>query len=1487
MIESPLMDFETADELDLNLALGSTQTASPTFSEKGATEMAMLTASLVGQDAEGLKSEYQQGINVGVTVAKEALSGIQSSRKLKEIEQQVQQAQTPEEVAIILDTSKDAVNRSVSMLDFRQHYIVEQMETPSERVPYIAQTIAQDAYMAQEIAKKENAIWEETSMLGLIGDFAELVLPTSTVTEEYNKFDMSLEGALEKISQAPKEKQMEVFESIVDTWSESETLLIGNNNSLIVADQLQGLREAIYEGGLGLLEGEITEAQAQDRIETALNATILGYEAKSIGKGLKGLMKWMTTRIFPSNKGYNGVDESERIVYNTREMNTSDIIKKEKPIVFKEQVAKEGLIGVAKKEGIPPEDFAMKLIPTPSPKTDRGLPNPSSQVNELILMDKDAVSAGILRGIKLQKDSGNTLTLQESATAIVNNTDENSLGDFKLLFGNGDDGFESAQEAEKAMQRGLIGVDKKQVVERDGKWFVEAEQKHIFDAKLDTGDLGVDLNKVTNKLEFAYDPLRRLGEDVLKGVFALKSYNRSIAQKMQDELSDIFSKDQSALARSGMKPMSAEDTNTLTKALEYTDQDGVDWIKSVDDYATVTGTSIEAAGNTWKRYQRVQKLMDNIWQIRNDKYRKSLLSQGVKDVKIGDETLRGTPQSKVDSPVVDMQTKELVSPDEIPEGFVPVRLMQPIQDEAGELRRLVLVKADDVKELPAKVLTQRAGHLDRFYREAGWTVKIPKKRIVDGVEEKYSSTTHIVKSEKEAKEIVKQISEESGEEAVAVRARENDDLDGIFGETGSAQYGYSDVHSKQRGDVLKGSDGMPASTSGIIESLSRTVSGVERQLDVDIVNSLKSRFLKQFEPYLKKEGGPQYNTRFEEMFNTADIPREVLTKAKQWHNYIQSISKVQQGEWFSWIDNTVKDILKLNVDSQKMSSVAQNFTTQMVIVGRPLFQIPQNFFQLTYVAEKYGTDAFAIAPKLPSAISALRDPTTKNIDVLAKSLGVDSKQAKELVQDMRDNGLWDAIGMSDDFMRMVQKSSVDATPTKLGNALNITKNSIMSPFSASKAGQEGVLKLVNLTAYLAEYRKQVIKGGRPFNGKTKADINFNVQKITQTQNSVNQFKYQAKSSLASPMFQFMQHVHKLYLDVIIDPVLKITKDPIMLALGKEVPQRISPLASSYMQASASLIATYAVFGPQGVFGNIIGSKVEDVINNIENPIAKEVLQGNMVNEIINSTVNFLGAEGNVDFSSKIHPASFLDTFYEYHIESFFQEGTVNFAGAVGYMGGVIGDTAKAIVAITDSELEWDEKSSQIISEVMRTVAGVSDFEKAYIAYHLGNYVYKSSLSGNLAVTPYEAIMQLGNFNPASIQDRWAEFSSSGKTQDNAVKSISKVYSRMMHRELAEADGFDEMLGIASKYSAMLQNSVDPLQRSMAMKELSRSISEVGDKTYLDYLKPYMNQKKLSDVIYELRSLKEDASTDEMRKVIDSQIEVLTPMVEEIQKVHGE
>ena len=90
---------------------------------------------------------------------------------------------------------------------------------------------------------------------------------------------------------------------------------------------------------------------------------------------------------------------------------------------------------VADEVGLSASAMAARVSSTPSPTTDLGYPNISSRVNELILADQKTLIAGEARGVALSKQTGGTLKLQESGTAILPNNDNASWGDFKFLFG--------------------------------------------------------------------------------------------------------------------------------------------------------------------------------------------------------------------------------------------------------------------------------------------------------------------------------------------------------------------------------------------------------------------------------------------------------------------------------------------------------------------------------------------------------------------------------------------------------------------------------------------------------------------------------------------------------------------------------------------------------------------------------------------------------------------------------------------------------------------------------------------------------------------------------------------------------------------------------------------------------------------------------------------------------------------------------------------
>ena len=81
---SPIPDFETKMPFDFESAFGTDIPFSQvTYSEKGATEMALLTSPLVEQDSPSLKEEFMQGNLSGMHFAHEKLSGKTTESRIR------------------------------------------------------------------------------------------------------------------------------------------------------------------------------------------------------------------------------------------------------------------------------------------------------------------------------------------------------------------------------------------------------------------------------------------------------------------------------------------------------------------------------------------------------------------------------------------------------------------------------------------------------------------------------------------------------------------------------------------------------------------------------------------------------------------------------------------------------------------------------------------------------------------------------------------------------------------------------------------------------------------------------------------------------------------------------------------------------------------------------------------------------------------------------------------------------------------------------------------------------------------------------------------------------------------------------------------------------------------------------------------------------------------------------------------------------------
>ena len=1478
---------------------------SVSLTTEGAKKASLILAPATEQASSSLEEQLVSGDLTSFDIARYSVqSGVQDSA-MKEAEQRIVDAESPEEVQGILSETDAKLQEPVTMATLEADYVAT---TSSSKISLTSVTQSvKDKYNYIDLVSKAQArLWEDTGYLDLIGDVGELFTATGAISEEGNKLQVRLGALADELENAPVARRKEILQGAVDTILAQQTLLFNNSNSILMADQLQGLQDSLQDGIIGLADGRYTSDEAIDILETALNATLLVPAGVGAVKGIRGIFSFLNYKIFgkkgdfanviPEDSvniadGFGNTVNPNGLVFDMvrRGANPLDSKAAAVPLAKASEEADGGLKALMTKYGLTPKELIDRQIPTPSDTPDLGYANlldNKYMVNELILTDSPhLVSGGMARARQLESLSGSSLKVIDSSTAILPNKVDDSAGTFRFLMGDGGKGgYKSYEEANEAALQGVLPNHK--VVKRTDGWYVQTDVVHKFDPTKDVG--GFDIKDPSGAFKrMVLDPLRNLGEDALRGLFVLKQRNRATVQDLDKRL------------KKALSVGSPEAALYLQKALKSGEVGEIEF-RSIADLAERLNAdpSSKALQTAFGKYQEVRDIMQDVWAIRNKAYRDSLVAKGMKMVDDGRNGNLGRAISRADvddaqKGVFDIETNKLVDIDEDVAGKIRLRLSQEIDTPTGKYTD-VWVTPSKIKELPPNMLNKRDGHIDRFYRDAGYLVKRTSNEVINGVATPVTKIVGIVKTKKQAAKLSKTLSKDDQAATFTTHAsRENPENEQIFSDSSHIQYGYGSSHNRQRGEMLLGADAGEADTLDVFESLERTVNTVGRQLDTPVIRSMEQRFLNTFDKLLVKGKNTEFDSDITRMIKgkLEDLDTDTKNALEQYHSYIKGLKGVDQGKIFNKIDamfsNTVFDGL---VNSQKASSALQSFTSTAVIIGRPAFQVPQNLFQSIYIAMRGGRDGMKAAAQLPFLLGAMSGGE-EGVKLFAKMLGVPPKTAKAVVDDIIDSGLFTAVGRADDFLSMTGGASKAPATSYAGKAGRIAVSTLKSPLKVSQALQEGSIATVNTLAYLASFNKLVKRNKMPYNAKTKARMSFEAQKMTATQNGINQFVYQNQANPMSMVFQFMQHIQKLLLDVVIDPVMVATT-------GKSLGKEASIFAETRKRALWTTLATLHIFGLQGLVGEKGSMGILDTIretnpeyeeNGLYDFYVNDVLGGGLVNLLLNNSVAYFGGEGRVDLSGKVGPSAFIDTAHAFYLQGMidlFSTGVPASMEMFGATGGVIGDlisTGWDVAAIAGApELDTTEKAFDAIKEIAGVIKGFSDAERAYIAYNIDKWPAFKTLSGTTRATNFEAIAGFFNLTPEAMQDYYTS-NSFGKSsarsgeQGKAIR-LSTPMIRGAMRELADlkAQGRAtplEVFKVLRKWSNNAKAIVNNRKMdSFIVDEFKKHLLDFGTPTYEQIIKKTVDNSKMGDEVPNLQILLQRATTEQMKQEIKKEIE---------------
>jgi len=1531
--------FGTKPAVDLDLMFSASdspfQMSLPALKENSL--MAASALNITPEEAEKL-------IGDGEELLPEAYAAIRSNYVMEfqqETEQRIRDAETPEQTLRALQDLGEAQDRPLTPVDFRDAYIKDVITAQNYEANYkfdfssARGHIHQNLVIAEEIGKASERVWEQAEYGDLFKDLGQLLIPfTGYAEEEINKWSVDTAQILRDLKQAgSRAEAKDKIDLLVQALKDTQTPLIERNNTLLTLQSLNSIANEFRDGAYGWVDGIVTEEDVRKGVETAAFGALEFIPAAG---SLDGAIKAISKRILPRNSidtsgfvpmvdqkniaqfSVQSPDVSNVVLTQRAGSSSMDTIVQVDPTPIRKEIVSEGVAETAKKHNLTPEQASDRSMPTLGAYIAKTIPNTElsrAELNELNLSNIDINSMKTQQALDLQKDIGESGTVQISDVVIVPNEDTSSIGEFVFHVGSSKGNwFDSLDQAEAVQQR-IFGQDT-EVVELNGKYAVRVSHNHIFNPKKDVKEEAVQT--VTGKLRMVadvlyslgvLDPLRVLQEDFMSAVSSVSDVNRATLGKLAADFN------------TATKSWTNKSKLQLARVLQEADSMGANGqiLTKQDMLSVLPSASQKQIDNIWERYAQVREISEELYKITDKRFRIQLESQGWKFSKFGDDSdfVRKARSAEMspDELVLDTRTNTVVRQGdlELDETVTLGKVMNPRVGPDKKDYDLIVVKNSDTQALPlGPLLNKQEGYVPRYYTDTGWILKRAGTRNINGVNKPVSNVTHIVRSKADAKKAkqaainrevrefratlrgltpeeqalkLEQKTAQLQKEITWHRSRENSERDLIWGKDSDVSFGFGSVNSRAKGERLSGSEG-PAPILDPVSSIARRINSISRDLNHPVIASMQSRFNQRYSSFLREGEGTAWNPSLSAMLKKEDsLTVEARMEMGSMHSYIESLREVETAPLFGRIDAMFESLFEGIPVLEKVANPLKNtaqwlkFNAALVfIIGRPNFQIPTNLFQMWPIAiRSLAYSPFQVLRGSASVpfVLAGRINKMENPKVISKMLGVPESEAKPLMKFLfEDSGLVRDTDFTDDIL---SSATDELIKTQGHGVLSTGKRVVTAPvrgaFAASTALQTKSLQMVNLYAFLTEVTREAAKGGFKLDARTKAKLLFNTRKLTQTQNRSNQFRYQNSADIDGLMFQFMQHVQKMMLDLVIEPTTT--------ALTGKTFKR-NPFAEDRKVAAALTAGNLILFGTSGIIGSKLSREggnelIEEFPEIATDPAFQEVYE-TATGGIINSMVS--------GFSDRITPAAYTDSIHQLFANDDGLLGTM--FGASGAYTSSVYDLGKNLITLSFTpDMSAEDKFYPALREISALFSGARDIEKAYIAYNFGVLPYSSNLSGAMAVSNREAIAAAFSVTPEAINDFYNESGKRGRVQGsltltNSQKRINDLFIRQMNRELielSELKGYDYLrkaipirqkwIGYAKAAHGLDNITMNKVENYFMTKTLSPN-SEDFEK----FVRPYIYDLDIEETIENLERIGNTTDNPKLAEFVKNRVQMM-------------
>lgn len=1220
------------------------------------------------------------------------------------------------------------------------------------------------------------------------------------------------------------------------------------------------------------------------------------------------------TDIAPTG-GKVQLEDNAVYLFSREGSSTLDTQAIENGLPIRQSYSDRGVKNTVEEANLTPEQASDRLMPSMEEYFARTLPNTEPNLTELNELNLINTELGNIKGHaaqKLQRDIGEAGVVQTSNIALRSNDDPTSLGDFIIHIGDPDGSWFSTREAAESVRAKMFGADS-EIVEVQGKYAVRVERRHTFNPKEDVTDKPEEIKKARALSDSLYqvgllDPMRALGEDFMGAASAVLDVNRSRLTKLAGDF------------QKATKAWSHKKQQRLGKLMQVAEEIGVEGkvLTRRDAEAQLPSLSKRQMDDVWESYQQIQEITDEIYTITDKRFRTTLETGGWKYGEFGEETdfIRKARADEVDpkETIFDPEQNRLLTQEEASElldgSRSIVKSMNARLGPDGKEHDLLLISNTKTRDLPAgPLLNKREGYVPRYYTETGWIIREAGERTRNGVTKPSSRVTHIVRSKKEAKaakaRAIQRKIEEMGltdpsdieamtaklnQELKISRSRENGERELIWGNDNDVSFGFGAGNSKAKGERLIGSEGNPAPVLDPVGAISRRINSISKDLNHPVIASLQSRFIKKFGEYLKDGARTSWNNNLEAMLaRTDELTPEIKRAMTSYHSYVNNLRGEASASALAYVDRVIDSFLgdlSFSGGTPLQNGVAwmKRNAAMVFIIGRPLFQIPTNMMQawtiFTRGAIKNNMSSLRGMAATPFVIAA-RAVGESDPYGLAKLLKIPESEVKPLMDFLfEESGLVKGADFVDDILSMATDDLVSNPGSLAGFYARkyLKPASLISPaLKVSSAAQTKSLQLLNMYAFMSEVSNAVHalgKQGKKFkmDSRTKEILLRQTRKLTQTQNRTNEFTYQSSKGMRGMIFQFQQHVQKMFLDLVVEPVAVST-------LPSKVTNNIknrNPFAENRQVAVGMTMFNLMLFGTAGLMGggasrqmgNELIEEFPELASDPEFQAAYDMLRGGTINTFING------------FSDRVTPAAYIDTLSQMFSDD--QSALELLMGPAGSYTNSVIDLGKNLLTLsTNGEIETEEAFAAALRETSSLFASAKDVERAYIAYNFGTLPYSRNLSGTMHVNNLEAIASAFSVTPEHILDYYAETEERGGfggKETGSFERINELFVRQMNRELTElqASGDYSILNaipIRQKWVKIAKaahgNKVVELNKVEEFFK-ARTLTP-GTEDFDKFVQPYIYDHDLNETVENLERLKNTTDNPRLKEFIDNQL----------------